>query len=206
MSKLFIVEDELFDWVFKIESHNEGLHWDGVSVPKDSDAIYHYSLKDRRIKSIKSIKSDYWIEGATPIVTRSFLEVCDLLSVNYKLSPIKFDLNGEIITDKFYYLLLCDFVSIVDLEKSEYVFDKERDTGEDMIEPYFSNIYVFEKIDKLVVNNAPKPNFFRAIEIGEYVCTEQFKEEVERRKLKGVKFKEIMDDFVYDPWELCVLS
>ncbi len=201
MSKLFIVEYELFDWVFKVDSHNDGIHWNGVSVPKDSDAIYHYSLKDRRIKSIKS---DYWIEGATPIVTKSFLEVCDLLSVNYKLSPIKFDLNGEIITDKFYYLLLCDFVSIVDLEKSEYVFDKERDTGEDKVWRSFPHIYVFEIITKLVLNGTPKPNFFRAIEIGEYVCTEQFKEEVERRKLKGVKFKEIMDDFVYDPWELCV--
>lgn len=197
MSKLFIVEYELFDWVFKVDSHNDGLHWNGVSVPKDSDAIYHYSLEDRRIKSIKS---DYWIEGATPIVTTSFLEVCDLLSVNYKSSPIKFDLNGEIITDHFYYLLLCDFVSIVDLEKSEYVLDKERDTGEDMVWGDFPHIYVFEKIDKLVVNNAPKPDFFRAIEIGEYVCSQRFKEEVERRKLKGVKFKEITDKFVYDPW------
>ncbi len=196
MSKLFIVEYELFDWVLKIKSHNEGLHWDGISIPEDSDAVYHYSLKDRRVKSIRQ---DYF-KIADIVVSKSFLKVFDLFGVNYKAPPIKLDLNGEIITDYFYYLLPCDFVSIVDLEKSEYVFDKERDTGEDMVWRDFPHIYVFEKIDKLVVNKAPKPDFFRAIEIGKYVCTERFKEEVERRKLKGVKFKEITDKFVYDPW------
>ena len=196
MSKLFIVEYDLLYWTFKPDIHNENLHWDDISPPKDSDVIYHVSLKDRRVKYIK--QDYFYVSGS--VVSKRFLEVCDLLSVNYKASPIKFELNDQMIVDCFYFLLPCDFVSIVDLEKSEYVFDKERDTGEDMVWRDFPHIYVFEKIDKLVVNKAPKPDFFRAIEIGKYVCTERFKEEVERRKLKGVKFKEITDKFVYDPW------
>lgn len=193
MSKLFIVDDEVFDWIFKANVHNECLHWDDVSFPKDSDVVYHISLKDRRVKSIKQ---DYF-EISGQVVSKNFLEVCESLSVNYKLSPIKFDLNGEIIIDRFYYLLHCDFISIVDLEKSEYVFDIDGCTGEAFTFKNFPNIYCFERIDRLVINNIPKPDFFRAIEIGKYVCTERFKEEVERRKLKGARFIEITDDFTY---------
>lgn len=194
MGKLFIVNDELSDWVFKVDIHNQEFHWDTVSPPKDSDIVYHMSLEDRRVKSIRS---DYWVGGVTPAVSKYFLEVCSFFSVNYKAPAIKFDLNGQMITDYFYYLLPCDFVSIVDLEKSEYVFDTDRNTGEAFTVPSFPSIYCFERIDRLVINSTPKPDFFRAIEIGEYVCTDRFKEEVERRKLKGIKFTEITDDFTY---------
>lgn len=193
MSRLFVVEYELLYWTFKPDVHNESLHWDDVSPPKDSDIVYHISLKDRRVKHIE--QDYFYVSGS--VVSKQFLKVCDLLSVNYKAPPIKFELNGQVIIDHFYYLLPCDFVSIVDLEKSEYVFDIDGRTGEAFTFSSFPNIYCFERIDRLVINSAPKPDFFRAIEIGEYVCTERFKEEVERRQLKGVKFTEITDDFTY---------
>ena len=98
-------------------------------------------------------------------------------------------------------MLLNDFVSIVDIDKSKVQIAKKRGSNIDLYEPNFPNIPVLERIDLLVLKNIPTPNFFIAPEVGGRVCTEDFKLGTEQCRMVGLRFDELSENFTCDPFQ-----
>jgi hypothetical protein len=195
MEKLFIITPVPHAWTAKMNFHPNEFFWDDVSIPKEINAEYTLSIKYLRMKKMSV---DYFY--STPIISEKFKSLCDEFNVNCQFVPIKIWVNAWLSEKKFYFLLLRDFISVVDADKSIFEFVRDRNTGNELYWPNFQNMPMFEKITNFVLKSEPTPHFFMAPEIGSKVCTAQFKEGVEKLALQGINFKEITPDFIYDPF------
>jgi len=195
MEKLFVVTPVLHAWTAKMDFSPNEFFWDDVSVPKDIDVGYTLRIKYLRMKEIHV---DYF-RSSTPIVSEKVKRLCDEFGVNCQFVPVKIWVNKWQSDTLFYFLLLRDFVSIVDEDQSTYEIWQDRVTGENSYYTNFPDMPEFKKITNLVLKDKSTPNFFMAPEIGSRVCTERFKKETEKTGLKGIIFEELTPDFRYDP-------
>jgi len=196
MEKLFIVTPVPHAWTAKMNFHPNEFFWDDVSIPKDVDIEYVLKIKYLRMKDVRV---DYF-HSSTPIASEDTKCLCDSLGVNCQFVPVKISVNNLKSSKQFYFLLLRDYISIVDMTKSTYEIMRDKNTGKDLRWPNFPNIPMYEKISNLILKEGAVPHFFMAREIGARVCTERFKEAVEKLGLEGMNFKEISSDFCYDPF------
>lgn len=194
--KLYIVSPKLNDWIGKAEFIPDiQFPWSNVSVAPKVDV--HFTMKVTW-KRLKEIDVDYF-RSVTPIVSEKFADICREASVDCQLVPLDVVLNGRKIDDKFYFILLNDFISIVDEGGTPHQRMMRMDGGGYEINPFFPEIPKFDVLENIVFNGLRRPPFFMAPEIGnKRVCTQEFKDQLEGRGVKGVEFKLIDKSFRYE--------
>lgn len=192
---LYVVSAELNDWIGKAEFNPDiQFPWNNISVSKKIDIEFQMSIQWKRLKGIDL---DYF-RNVTPIVSQRFATVCSGQGVDCQLVPVNIVLNGDGLGDKFYFLLLNEFISIVDAEKTPHVRMMAMDGENYEINDFFPEIPEYDMLENIVFNGTKKPPFFMAPEIGnKRVCTQAFKDCIESHKMKGIEFKEIDDGFKY---------
>ena len=193
---LYIVSPKLNDWVGKAEfiPHMQ-FPWNHISVAKKIDTKFQMLVQWKRLKEISL---DYF-RSTSPIVSERFAAICQEQQVNCQLVPLDILLNGNPLGNKFYFLLLNKFISIVDASKTPHVREMTRDGKGYQINKFFPDIPQYDMLENVVLNDSERPPFFMAPEIGnKRVCTQAFKECVERNKMNGLEFKVIDSSFKYE--------
>lgn len=149
---------------------------------------------------IKNIDFDYYGTDS-PYVSNLFVGLCEDLSINFRAIPIDITLkNGKHPSKSYFVFLPGDHLAILDPEKSKVEIDADKETGEPITNSAFPQIPIYNKISKFVLKNIATPHLFHCIEIFSLVCTEVFRNEIEKRNLRGLQFTLLDANYTYDPW------
>lgn len=196
MGKFYLVTPEPNSWESKVSFTPDKFYWDDISISKKIDT--RYKLKIHHSK-IKKIDVDYF-NYSSPIGSSKLRDLFEKNNVNAQFVSIDVFNGKDDLINAFYFILLNDFLSIVNHEKSNVVWMHDRNTNLPLFEPNFPEIPVFEKVENLVLKTNPTSNFFMAPELGGRVCSEHLKNEIESANIKGIKFTELDENFKYDPY------
>lgn len=147
---------------------------------------------------------DFWAEG--DLVSENFLEICDFFHLAYLKVPVKIIQSDGKETQKKYYFLLCkDWLNILDFEKSELNFSTDIRTGVLIYDKYLKDVPVVEAIYKAVIDESKTngKNIFRSTDFESgFICSEAFKAECHNKKIKGINFELINEEFKKIPFWL----
>jgi len=189
-----VSEQQPYSWIQKADFLPDiQFPWDDVSVAPKINVRFQMYIKWKRLKRLDL---DYF--SGTPIISEKFADLCKEQGVSCQLVPLDIFLNGNRVDDKFYFLLLNKFLSIIDMEKTPHVRMMTVDGKNYEINKFFPEIPCYDMVKNIVPNDLERHPFFMAPEIGyERVCTQSFKEFVEKKGVKGIKFLPIDDSFEY---------
>jgi len=149
------------------------------------------------------IKNEYVYESKNPIVdfdywnqnwlaSRKFVDLCMAYGARIRLVPVMIIQSDKKRTQKdYFYPLWEDWLSIIDFERSDIDFDRDLETGEVIMDRYFTEVPRCSAIRKFVVDPAKldERQVFKCIDLdSELVCTEDFRAKCEASGLVGVKF------------------
>lgn len=143
--------------------------------------------------SISDIDADYLINHF--IASTDILELCNELGVKYLSRSIELIQRNGKKTKKNYNLFFpSDRLYIMDEDESDYILDQSPKKSEVMDE------IAYEKIEKFIPKKDINLHLFLCKEIKELVCSMEFKDIFESRRLSGVSFTAIDSNYRYDPW------
>ena len=192
--RLYIVLTEPHAWTARMKFSPDGAFpWDHVSVAPPIDQRYTLDIHWKRMKRLTV---DYF---GNEIVSERFKVMCDQQKVDCQFVPLDIILNDVPVEENFSFILLNEFVSIVDMQKTPHVKRRTRDGKSYSMSSYFSGVPEYGLLEHIVFNDSPKPPFFIAPEIGgKRVCTEAFKDSAEANNFERIKFVPIDDDYKYE--------
>ncbi|MEX3954702.1 hypothetical protein [Trinickia sp. EG282A] len=194
--RLYIVLPQPHDWVWKATFLPDvQFPWNDVSIAPKIDTHFQMFIDWRRLKNIDL---DYFLPQG-PVVSQKFASLCTDQGVDFQLISLDVILNGVKVKEKFYFMALNKFVSIVDADRTSHVRMKKMDGTGYEINPFFPDIPEYDMLERIVFNDLKKPPLFIAPEIGSRrVCTQQFKECMEGHGMKGIEFQPIDERFRYE--------
>ncbi|MBN3967987.1 hypothetical protein IMW75_22250 [Pseudomonas gregormendelii] len=131
------------------------------------------------------------------LASKKFLAVCDSCECEYVSRAVELTIEeGREPSREYYFFAVTERIRAMDLEKSSFVIDSNaKIENADIQNPNY------ECIDKLVISTNVDADLFYFEEIHEVVCSGRFLTECVNRKIHGLTFKKIDDDYRYAPWE-----
>ena len=184
-------------------------YWSGQFSPDrfewDPDGEWHGDIgtikeKYRFDSEEKLISFDFYDFSGTCVVSSEFLDVCASCSVSFDAVPLDVRLKGGISPMKRYFILLPrSYLEVLDRARSEFVDATNMETGELLENPHFPAAKNYERIDLFVPQQRDFPPLFVCIETGDLFATSRLKRAVEERRMVGVAFDVIDDQYRYDP-------
>lgn len=129
------------------------------------------------------------------LASKDFLDVCDAFECKYVSRPVELFTQGVIEQDKSYFFFaVVERLRAMDLDNSSFMLDSNVKSDDFKRQNY-------ERIDKLVVSENIESDLFYFEEIHEVVCSDRFFKECVNKKIHGLTFKKIDDDYRYAPWD-----
>lgn len=165
-------------------------HWDVFDPDIDKFDVpegYVYKSKD------KVLSFDYW--DINWMASSRFVEICRKFGLRVRTVPVDIIQSTGKPTEKSYFFLLwSEWTSVIDLENSEFEFDRNSATGEIEYYRYFSEVPMLLSVGDFIVDQAkiPKAAAFKCLDLGHsLVCNEEFKAACEQAGLSGIGFEDI---------------
>lgn len=192
---LYVVSPNSNDWIGKSEFYPDiQFPWNNISVAPPISINFRMEITWKRLKKIDL---DYF-RSETPIVSERFASTCNEMGIDCQLIPLEIVLNGTAVSEKYFFILLNKFISIVDMKKTPHKRMMKIDGKEHEMNIFFPEIPEYEMLENIVINDDEKPLFFMSPEIGnKRVCTQTFKDRIENLGVKGIEFKAIDNKFTY---------
>jgi len=148
----------------------------------------------------ESISFDFYDFSGLYIASSEFLNTCTACDASYDLVPLDVRLKGGAPPAKDYFIFLPKtHQEVLDRERSEFVDATNMETGELLENPHFPAAKNYERIDLFVPQQRDFPPLFVCIETGDLFATSRLKRAVEERRMVGVAFDVIDDQYRYDP-------
>jgi hypothetical protein len=139
--------------------------------------------------------------GDQPYVSQYFLEVCDLLAVPYRAIPLDILYpNGEKSLKDYFFFLPGANIQLMDRSASEFKEEKILGTDETQMNVIFTGCPMYAQIKKFVPLRMDTPHLFFCIENFGLVCTSQFRGAGTHKRLAGVRFVPLDENYRYNPW------
>ncbi len=133
------------------------------------------------------------------IASVNFVRLCESLEAEFISVPTEIVTarNTKVVKD-YYFFCVTGRVSMLDRGASQFELMDDR-----LLSPRGErgDFDVFSRIDKFVIKEDVRLDFFYCEEIKRVVCSAKFKLEFESLGLTGLNFTEINDGFVYAPLE-----
>ena len=156
-----------------------------VADPFGVDVGHEYVLA----LSDPSASIDFDFYGVqTSYVSREFLAVCEKIGVRYRAIPISIVANKKFTDKKYSIFLPADHESLLDCKKSDYSEERDLETRKIVENKLFPGVPIYSWIKKFIPRDDYSRNLFRCEETMELVCSQEFKDEIERCALKGIVF------------------
>jgi hypothetical protein len=131
------------------------------------------------------------------LASKDFLAVCDAFECKYVSRPVELFTQGIAKQDKSYFFFaVVERLRAMDLNSSSFVLDSNVKLG-----AFDLKDSSYERIDKLVVLENIDSDLFYFEEIHEVACSARFLNECVNKKIHGLTFKKIDDDYRYAPWD-----
>lgn len=166
---------------------NRDWSWDHLDPDPDQFEIendYIFKAKTR------FVDFDYWSERV--MGSEQFTQLIEEMGGMIRKIPVKIIYPDQSEScKKYFYILWKEWYSIIDLENSEYIIDKDLYTGEKIYNKMFPNIFYFLEIHKFAAdkNKDPGKHIFKSLDFfDQTICSEEFMKRCIRKKFKGVSF------------------
>jgi len=179
---------------------NKDFQWEAYDPDVDKFVInenYEYAAKHL------VIDLDFW-DGL--LCSENFVNLCKDFGLRMRLVPVKLtQSNKKETTKRYFYVLVKDYLSILDSTNSIYKIELDMETKEPVYDRYFPNQVRYEAIYKFVIDPTKVNNaaIFKCLDINaKFVCSEEFKKSCEDRNLLGLKFTPIDENFQVIPFWL----
>jgi hypothetical protein len=131
------------------------------------------------------------------LASKEFLAVCDFCKCKYISRPVELLTRGKTRQNKeYFFFAVIERLRAMDLDSSSFVIDSNAKS--ELLDSKNQN---YERIDKLVVSKNIDSDLFYFEEIHEIVCSDRFLVECVNKKIYGLTFKKIDDDYQYAPWD-----
>ncbi|KPG94940.1 hypothetical protein AEQ67_22635 [Pseudomonas sp. RIT-PI-q] len=131
------------------------------------------------------------------LASKEFLAICDTFECKYVSRPVELLIQGKIRQDKrYFFFAVIERLRAMDLDNSSFVLDSNA-----KLEVHGSKSPNYERIDKLVVSKNINSDLFYFEEIHEVVCSARFLAECVNKKIYGITFRKLDDDYQYAPWD-----
>lgn len=135
------------------------------------------------------------------LVSSRFIDVCKTCAVRFRSVPFDIRFSDYSRPEKQYFIFLpADHLPILDAERSVCEVELNVETGMPMMDRFFPDIPIYQKIEKFVVRDFTFPALFQSVELDMLVCTDEFHQHAMNSGLRGLKFVPLDENYVYDPW------
>ncbi|WP_354335508.1 MULTISPECIES: DUF1629 domain-containing protein [unclassified Undibacterium] len=179
---------------------NKDFQWEAYDPDVDKfviDAEYEFRAKHT------AIDLDFW-DGL--LCSENFTALCREFGLEMRLIPVKIIQSNKIETQKkYFYVLVKDYLSILDVEQSNFRIDLDMETSQPVYDRFFPDQVRYEAIYKFIVDSKKvgSAGIFKCLDIGaKFVCNQLFKDACNNRKLLGLKFTPIDESFQVIPFWL----
>lgn len=146
---------------------------------------------------------DYW--DVNWLASERFVAVCRRFDVGVDAVPVDVVLaNGAAPEKRYFYLRWSAWGSVIDLQRSRYVLDRDLATGEVLHQKYFPEAPVLESVEAFVVDEDKVPDSaaFLCLDLGHaLVCNDAFRTACEQAGLLGMEFEDITSYTKADFWD-----
>jgi len=188
---------------------------DGDSFPLFFDAEWVPDLPEidwvSKTPSLKDFYSSYNIRAYLDrlsvdvifeqfLASSDFVSLCDDLGCGIFTIPVTVELNGQERPEKSYsFFLATKRLSILDRKFSRYELMHSGLLRSDS--EIKDDVPVYDRIDFFSIRPGVDQHLFFCEETKQMACTDVFRSEFEKRKMTGLEFTLIDEEYKYAPWD-----